>query len=117
MPLTISSLGYYSTTFNDFSTDKIHRIYLVPKIFELNVVIISARAYARERRANLKIFKNEFLGKTVNSLSCEIVNEDDIILTYDSDNDTLKAFCSNPILVENKALGYSVTYFMDKFVS
>ena len=32
-----------------------------------------------------------------------------------SANDTLKAFASKPIIIDNKSLGYSITYFLDNF--
>lgn len=115
MPIIISSLGYYSFTLTDYSPDKLYKVYLEPKIFELREVVITAKGYTRGRKVNLKLFKNEFLGKTLNARMCEITNEEDIILTYDSDNDTLKAFSSKPILIENKALGYSISYYLDKF--
>jgi len=115
MPLTISALGYYSVTLTDFPTDKALLIYLTPKVFELKEVVINAKSHARERRANLILFKNEFLGTTGNALYCEITNENDIIFDYDSDNDTLKAFSSKPLLIDNKALGYKITYYLDKF--
>jgi hypothetical protein len=120
MPLTISSLGYYSVTVSDIIADKYYRIYLTPKVFELNEVIISAKANTkarRERKVNLKSFKDEFLGTTMNALKCEITNENDLSFKYDSVNDTLKAFSINPILIENMALGYRISYYLDKFES
>jgi hypothetical protein len=115
MPLTISALGYYSVTLNDFPADKALLIYLTPKVFELKEVVVNAKSHAWERKANLKLFKNEFLGTTGNALYCEITNENDIMFISDSDNDTLKAFSLKPILIDNRALGYKITYFLDKF--
>ena len=43
------------------------------------------------------------------------MNEDDISFNYDSDKDTLKAFALKPILIKNSALGYTITYYLDKF--
>ena len=115
MPLTISALGYYSVTLNDFSSGKLLLIYMTPKLFELNEVVVNAKSHVRERRANLTIFRNEFLGTTANALNCEILNESDIKFIYGSDNDTVKAYAIKPILIENKALGYKITYYLDKF--
>jgi hypothetical protein len=44
-----------------------------------------------------------------------ILNENDITFNYNTDRDTLKAFALKPILVDNRALGYSITYYLDKF--
>ena len=115
MPLTISFVGYYSYVLTDFSAGKPLFIYLTPKINELNEVVISAESLARIRKEKLKLFKNEFLGLTTNAKNCEITNEDDIKFNYGNDGDTLKAFASKPILINNKALGYKITYYLDKF--
>jgi hypothetical protein len=115
MPLTISYIGYYSVTLTGFSTDKPLIIYLTPKVYEMNEVVISSKSLARKRRANLNIFKTVFLGTTANAQKCEIQNENDITFNYDSDRDTLKAFASKPILINNKALGYKITYYLDRF--
>ena len=112
-PLTISALGYYSVTMTDFSTEKPLIIYLIPKAYEIEEVVIKAKPYARERARNLKIFRENFLGTTTNATNCEITNEDDITLIFA--NDTLKAFSSKPILIYNRGLGYKTTYYLDKF--
>lgn len=113
MPLTISALGYYSVTMNSVASGKPLIIHLKPKVFELNEVVVNAKSRAWERRENLRLFKNSFLGTTRNSHNCEITNEKDIM--FKSRNDTLIAYSTNPIYIDNKALGYKVTYFLDAF--
>jgi hypothetical protein len=115
MPLTISAIGYYSSTLTDFSTEKPNLIYLIPKLYELKEITINAKSLARRRKANLILFKNAFLGTTSNALNCKILNEADITFNYNSDKDTLKAFALKPIRIDNRALGYSITYYLDKF--
>jgi hypothetical protein len=115
MPLTISAIGYYSVTLNDLSSSKPFIIYLTPKVFELSEVVISSKAHERERKSNLKLFKTEFLGSTANASECKILNEDDIKFLYDSEGNILTAFSSKPIIIENKALGYMIDYYLDKF--
>ena len=130
MPLTISAIGYYSDTINNPSTDKLNIIYLAPKTYKLNEVVITAIGNSITRKTNLGIFKKEFLGETMNAKKCNITNEDDIMLNNYTHSykfrisngnslivniDTLKAFCSNPIKIVNKALGYNLTYYLDKF--
>jgi hypothetical protein len=114
-PLTISSIGYYSVALTDFSTDKPLIIYMTPKVYEMNEVVISSKSLVRRRKANMNLFKNLFLGTTYNARNCKIINENDITFNYDSDKDTLKAFASKPILINNNALGYKITYYLDKF--
>jgi hypothetical protein len=120
MPLTISALGYFSMTVTDLSTDTALLVYLSPKTFDLKEVIITADSKETEtarivRKARISLFKQEFLGNTQNALKCNITNEDDIMFKYDADNKTLKAFASKPIIIDNKALGYNITFYLDKF--
>jgi hypothetical protein len=113
LPLTISALGYYSVTLTNFATDKIIEIYLTPKTYELEEVVVAARSHANERKANLKLFRSQFLGSTANGKKCVIMNEDDI--TFVNSGDSLKAFASKPIQIINYGLGYEITYYMDEF--
>lgn len=115
MPLTVSSIGYYSVTLTNYRTDKPLKIYLTPKMYEMNEVVISSKPLFRERKAFLKLFKDEFLGTTYNAQNCEIINENDITFNYDSSQDTLRAFATNPLIINNRALGYKITYYLDKF--
>jgi len=115
MPLTVSALGYYSETINDFSPGKDLQVYIMPKLFEVDEVNISARGNPRIRRQNLEIFRREFLGRTENAKDCRIMNEDDIRFVTSRNEDTLKAFSLKPIIVINNGLGYRITYYLNKF--
>lgn len=114
-PLTLSAIGYYSTTLNDFSTGEPLLVYLKPKVYDIEEISVSGKSLARKRKANLKMFRNEFLGRSINGMQCQILNEEDITFNYNSDKDTLKAFALKPIVIYNKALGYVVTCYLDKF--
>ena len=115
LPLTISALGYYSVTLADFTSEKPIEVYLTPKTFELNEVFVVAKSTAKERKANLKLFRDQFLGSSYNGQNCVIMNEGDITFKNSTLRDTLKAFASKPILIVNNALGYKITYYLDKF--
>jgi hypothetical protein len=115
LPLTVSALGYYSFTLTDFSLEKPIEIFLSPKTFELNEVIVAAKSTSKERKADLKQFKNQFLGFSYNGQNCFIENEADITFKNSASHDTLKAFASKPLLIVNNALGYKITYYLDKF--
>jgi hypothetical protein len=114
-PLIVSSIGYYSASLEDLSKDKPLIIYLTPKVYNINEATISDISLVKKRKKILKLFKEIFLGTTENALNCEITNEQDISFNYGSDHDTLKAFASKPIHINNKALGYVLTCHLDKF--
>jgi hypothetical protein len=120
LPITISMLGYYSVTLSEHISNKMYDIYLSPKINELNEVIIKGKKGKWE--SYLRIFKREFLGETENAMECDILNEKDLrfsynssIFSYSSDSSTLRAFSLKPILIHNNALGYTISYYLDKF--
>jgi len=115
MPLTVSAIGYNSLTISDYSPDRPVLVYLVPKVYELEEIVVRANIPQGERKVNLRTFRDEFLGNTGNAMTCEIENEEDIGFNYGKDWDTLKAYAKKPIIIHNKALGYTVTYFLDKF--
>jgi hypothetical protein len=115
LPLTISALGYYTVTLTDYSTEKPIEVYLSQKMFELNEVVVVAKSTAKERKANLKLFRDQFLGAGYNGQNCVIKNEGDITFKNGISGDTLKAFASKPIIIVNNALGYKITYYLDEF--
>lgn len=115
MPLTISAIGYYSVTLANYSKNVQLIIYLKPKVYIIKDVVVKAKSLKRKRKRNLRLFKEEFIGTTSNAQECRILNEKDITFNYDSDDDTIKAYALKPIQIENNALGYRITYYLDKF--
>jgi CarboxypepD_reg-like domain len=113
IPITISLLGYYSVTLSEHNSNKMYDIYLSPKINELNEVVVTGKKGKWE--TYLRIFKREFLGETENASECDILNENDLRFFYNSDSSTLREISLKPILIRNKALGYTITYYLDKF--
>ena len=115
MPLIISAIGYYSFILTDFSSSQPVDIYLKPKEYELKGTVIKSKSLSALRKRDMRLFKKEFLGSSNNALKCKIMNEKDITFNYFADRDTMKAFTSKPIFIENKSLGYKITYYLDKF--
>ncbi len=115
MPLTVSAMGFYSVSLTQFTSGKPVIVYMVPRVFELSEVVVSDKDLSRVRKRNLRIFKDEFLGTTFNAVQSRITNEDDIKFVYDLNSDNVMAYSSIPVIVENNALGYKVTYFLDEF--
>jgi len=115
MPLIISAIGYYSVTLTDLSSAEPLLINLKPKEYTLKEAVVKSNSLVKKRKRYLATFKAEFLGTTRNAGKCRILNENDITFDYNSNADTLKAYALKPIQVENGALGYTVTYYLDKF--
>lgn len=115
MPLSVSCMGYYSHTLSDYSSGKPITIHLEPKEFQLDEITITARSQSRKRKSALRVFKREFLGSSVNAGSCEILNPDALLFDYGTSGDTITAYAEEPLEILNEALGYRISYYLDKF--
>ena len=113
--LSISAVGYHPVSISEFLPGEVLQVELIPRVFELEEVVVSTKSLVRKRRACMRIFKNEFIGLTTNSRKCYILNEEDITFNYGSDQDTLRAYASNPIHIRNLSLGYDISYHLDRF--
>ena len=113
--LTISAIGYASASISEFVPGEQHQVKLVRKLFDIDEVTVSTKSLVRRRRANMRIFRNEFIGLSVNARKCHILNPEDISFNYASDRDTLIAFASAPIVIQNLSLGYIISYHLERF--
>ncbi len=113
--LQISALGYRSTTLSSAIEGEYYEVNLKKAVYEIVEVSIESKSLIKERARCMKIFKNEFLGRSRNARDCIIMNEADITFNYHSNRDTLKAIAREPLVILNKALGYQLTYYLDKF--
>ena len=113
--LTVSAVGYFSKSIATLTPEVIHQVELIPRIFSIEEVSVSTQSLVRKRKANMRIFKREFIGLTSNARRCYILNEQDISFNYGSDKDTLRAYASRPLRIENLSLGYEFTYHLDCF--
>lgn len=113
--LTISAMGYHPGSITDLIAGEIYQVLLEPKAYDLEEVSVSTKSLVRKRRACMRIFRNEFIGLTANARRCFILNEEDITFNYGSDKDTLRAYASKPIRIQNLSLGYEISYHLDRF--
>ena len=88
-------------------------IKLSVNLFLLNEITVKSKD--RNRQKNYTQFVKMFIGETVNSESCKIINPDDLHLYKDPQSDILKGYSLKPLRVENKALGYTMTYDLSDF--
>ena len=93
--------------------------FLVEKTNLINEARVVADFDPLSRSEKMRIFKEFFLGTSVAAKSCVIFNEDDIVLRYDYKADMLYASAANPLIVENRYLGYGmeidIKYFQVEF--
>ncbi len=110
VPLIVTYVGYASQTITSYA-GKTLNIALKPQAKQLHEVTIGADDMSRE--AEMRIFLTEFIGSA--SKDCIISNPDDIYFTYRIKNDSLTANSDKPLIIQNKKLGYKITYFLTYF--
>ncbi len=67
----------------------------------------------RAWRRNLAEFRTAFLGTVPHARQCQIVNER--VLVFGRTRDGLTARSTEPLVIENRALGYRLSYALDDF--
>lgn len=112
--LIIHHMGYETYT---LSLDKINgtfKINLNPSYIELEEVIVSADDdWPRELK--LREFKKQYLGVSENGKYCQVVNEEDLILTYSIKYKKLTARSKKPIKINNARLKYLIMTDLKNF--
>jgi hypothetical protein len=85
-------------------------IILKEKVTMLNEVVIGDKS---KRTNNLQTFKDYFIGRTDNALSCVIENPD--ILSFTTNKNILTAEANDFLIIKNRNLGYKIKYFLRNF--
>lgn len=111
IPIIVSCIGYYSSKVYYLPGQPLI-VHLKPKPELLKAVTI--RPDGMDRSKEIEIFVREFIGISENARSCTIANIDDINLFYDKRTNVLTANCDKPIIIKNKRLGYTITYYLDE---
>lgn len=78
-------------------------------------VTVTAKKDEKWRR-NLVEFKKLFLGTSENVAQCKILNEEVLNFDYNDRDRVFEAYAGEPLIIENKALGYRVTYLLENFM-
>lgn len=85
---------------------------LLPSVETLGTVEVRAeRDHRWERR--FQWFQTQLLGETENAALCEILNPH--VLRFRNRWGTIEATASEPLVIENRALGYRLTYDLETF--
>ena len=115
VPVVFSFVGYTTRvlSFYELASDSI--IKLKKDVLEIEEINVKSNSSGWSRGRMMQVFKEEFLGTSINALFCNIENGNDIYLFYNSETKVLHANSRKPIVIENKLLGYRVYYLLDYF--
>lgn len=102
--LVISYIGYESIYLNTIQSPI--NIQLKPSSIVLKEVVLEPIPFSRKEM--LKVFREQFLGKTKGGRNCIILNEEAIQFSYTSKEFKLNAFADEKIRVRNNYLGYNI---------
>lgn len=114
--LVISSIGYETNTYS-FTEAQLPlqlKIQLKVKLKEIENVVLEP--YVEEGWDKWgKAFMDYFVGNTENASRCKIKNEKVIHFRYYKKSNRLVAIADEPLQLENKSLGYEITYQLENF--
>jgi len=91
----------------------IMNVELEPKLLQLPEVTVE-ETEDEEWEENFEMFEKQLLGTGFNAKHCKILNPYSVEFTK-TDDGWLKAECNEPIVIDNYALGYKLTYFLEFF--
>ena len=114
--IIISYIGY-ETFVQNVSSDKIPSflsVALHPKVEEINEVVVGG--YEKDGWEKWgKFFTDNFIGTTNFSSNCFIKNPEIIKFRKSKTPNVLSAYADGQLIIENKALGYSIKFQLEKF--
>jgi len=114
--LTVSFVGYniYSKPIEIEMDESLSlKISLKEKLVELPELFVLADTSNWED--NFQIFRKNFIGLTEASGSCEIKNRKSLVFYFDPNSKVLYAHAREPLVIENKWLGYQIIYDLQSF--
>jgi hypothetical protein len=114
--LIISSIGYETNVFS-FSDEQLPmklKVIMQIKVRELENVTVEPSVEEGWDKWG-KMFTDNFIGTTDNSERCLVKNKEKIKFRYYKKSNRVIAYADEPILIENKALGYTIHYQLENF--
>ncbi|MBT8400563.1 MAG: carboxypeptidase-like regulatory domain-containing protein [Rhodothermia bacterium] len=87
---------------------------LKPRVVELGEVVVEAKR-DKKWRQRLERFQRLFIGETPNAQETRIMNPE--VLDFEASGGEFRALAAQPLIIENRALGYRIQYFLKDFVA
>lgn len=114
--VVVSCIGYetYVTTIQYAQLPANIEVVLKPKVNVLQEVVVEPyEKNGWERYGNF--FIENFIGTSALATDCKLKNPETIRFRYNKKENILRAFADEPIILENKALGYILRYDLKVF--
>lgn len=111
--LIIRMMSYNTQRFSNPLEEDLSLVQLVQKASQLDAVFLNPDPWSRAKKVDY--FKKYFLGTTFMADRCKILNLDEVRLRFNPATGLLTARCDEPIIIENRYLGYKITYDLIDF--
>lgn len=114
--LVVALIGYetYATEVSLQENINGLKIELKPKVAELEEVIVGN--YDKNGWEKWGVFFMEMLiGNTPNALNCKLLNKEAVKFSFSKKENILRAYATEPLRIENNALGFDLTYSLTQF--
>ena len=114
--LVVSRIGYESSHVDLFLRNA--EVYtqdfqIAEKVYELGEVTVSSNNRRWQRQ--LERFTTIFIGESPNAEKTVITNPH--VLDFSAGGGDFRAQASEPLIIENRGLGYKLTYFLNEFIA
>lgn len=116
--IVVSFTGYMSKTINlEVTGDRTFNLQLEKGDNTLGEVIIKSTNEVPDGwEKHGQFFLDHFIGTSPNADSCVLLNPEALKFLYYKRADRLKVLATEPLQIQNKALGYNLRYELDSFV-
>lgn len=114
--LVVSRIGYepiYTDLFLREARVYTQDFQIKEKVYELGELTVTTDNRRWQRQ--LERFTTIFIGESPNAEKTEIVNS--YVLDFSAKGGSFRAQANEPLIIENKGLGYKVTYFLNEFIA
>ncbi|MCY4171953.1 MAG: carboxypeptidase-like regulatory domain-containing protein [Bacteroidetes bacterium] len=114
--LVVSRIGYEPSYLDLFIRNAqvyTHNFQIKEKIYELGEVTVASDNRRWQRQ--LERFTTIFIGESPNAQQTVIMNPQS--LDFSSQGGDFRAQASEPLIIENRGLGYKLTYFLNEFIA
>lgn len=114
--LVVSFLGYENITLS-LNTNQLatfYRFELIPTTYQMDEIVV--RPDPEKWKQDFQIFEEVFIGEGPYSSRTKIKNPEVLNFYFDPDERVFTAKATDRLVIENKALGYTIYYLLDYFV-
>ena len=112
----ISAVGFETAFFDVPESSEYNSVTILlrPRVLELAEVVIRTPVKDGWEQFGQQFFE-DFIGFSDFARQCRILNPEVLVFFFDETELVLRVYAEKPLIIINNALGYRITYWLDKF--